>query len=88
MRAAAPDDHRKEAAKPQEVVFLHASGTVKSAPVKRGISDDTYVEILEGLGESDEVVSGSYKAISRELKDGTRVKLAPAPTPDKPAPRT
>jgi len=48
--------------------------------VKRGISDDNYVEILTGPKEGQEVVSGSYKAINRELEDGKAVKLAPAKT--------
>ena len=43
--------------------------------VKTGISDDNYIEIKEGLEDSVEVVSGSYKAISRELEDGSKVKV-------------
>ena len=46
------------------------------APVKRGIGDDNYSEIIEGLDEGQEVVSGGYKAISRELEEGKKVKLA------------
>jgi HlyD family secretion protein len=61
-----------------EVVFLHNADTVKMTPVKRGISDDNYTEITEGLEEGQEVVSGGYKAISRELEDGKKVKLGPA----------
>lgn len=59
----------------QEVVFLYNEGTVKMVEVKRGISDDSYIEIIEGLKEGDKVISGSYKAISRELEDGSKVKL-------------
>jgi HlyD family secretion protein len=61
--------------KPVEVVFVVESGKVKQLPVKRGISDETTVEIMSGLSESVEVVSGSYKAINRELEDGTTVKV-------------
>ena len=46
---------------------------VKMAPVKRGISDDNYVEILEGLKAGEEIVSGGYKAINRDLEDGKKV---------------
>ncbi|MCH7773282.1 MAG: efflux RND transporter periplasmic adaptor subunit [Bacteroidetes bacterium] len=60
---------------PTEVVFLVESGTVKMVEVKTGISDDNYIEITEGLEDSVEVVSGSYKAISRELEDGSKVKV-------------
>lgn len=70
-------DKKRENNKPQEVVFVFNGSQVKSTPVKRGISDDTYMEITEGLTEGQDVVSGSYKAISRELKDDSKVQLAP-----------
>lgn len=59
----------------KEVVFLYNEGTAKMVEVKRGISDDSYIEIIEGLDEDDKVISGSFKAISRELEDGSKVKL-------------
>jgi len=62
-----------EATKPIEVVFVLENGKVKMVPVKRGISDDNYFEITEGLKEDQEVITGSYKAISRELEDGKEV---------------
>ena len=40
-----------------------------------GISDDTHIEIIEGLKDGQAVVSGGYKAISRELEDGKKVRL-------------
>jgi HlyD family secretion protein len=61
--------------KPKEVVFVVENGVVKAKPVKRGIADGTHVEITEGLDEGVEVVSGSYKAINRELEDGTKVRI-------------
>ena len=42
-------------------------------PVKSGISDDDYYEICDGLKEGQEVVSGGFKAISRDLEDGKKV---------------
>ena len=63
-----------EANKPMEVVFVTGSDTVKMAKVKRGIGDDEYLEITEGLTEGQEAVSGTYKAINRELEDGKRIK--------------
>lgn len=65
---------KDEPAKPIEVIFQRTGDTVKQVPVKRGISDDSYVEILEGVTEGMEVVSGGYKAINRELEDGKLVK--------------
>lgn len=72
---AGPGARAKQEEKPKEVVFVLESGVVKAMPVKRGIADATHVEILEGIGEGAEVVSGSYKAINRELEDGTKVRV-------------
>jgi len=57
-----------------EVVFVVNSGTVKAVPVKTGISDDNNIEIISGLSEGQKIVTGSYKALSRLLKDGSQVK--------------
>ncbi len=77
--AAKPSAKKKVESKIQEVVFIAENGKVKSVQVKRGISDDSYVEILEGLKGDEEVVSGSYKAINRELEDGSKVKVENKP---------
>jgi HlyD family secretion protein len=69
----APPKKPDEPPKPIEVVFVVQGDHVKMVPVKRGISDDNYVEILDGLHEGDEVVSGGYKAINRDLEDGKKV---------------
>ncbi len=61
--------------KPKEIVFLVDNGQVKAMPVKRGISDGAFIEIIDGVSEGSEVVSGSYKAINRELEDGTKVRV-------------
>lgn len=61
--------------KVREVVFIVDNGRVKTVTVKRGISDDQYVEITEGLKGEEEVVSGSYKAINRDLEEGSKVKV-------------
>jgi HlyD family secretion protein len=66
---------KKEEDKLDEVVFLVADGKVKTAKVKRGISNDAYVEVSEGIKESDEVVSGPFKAINKDLEDGSKVKV-------------
>jgi HlyD family secretion protein len=63
-----------EANKPVEVVFVTGSDTVKMIKVKRGIGDDEYLEVTEGLTEGQEAVSGTYKAINRELEEGKRIK--------------
>jgi len=47
-------------------------------PVKIGISDDNYWEITDGLTEGQEVVSGGFRAITRELDDGKKIRKGPA----------
>jgi len=69
----------KKAAKPIEVVFVLDGERAKMVPVKIGISDDSYWEITEGLQEGQEVVSGGYRAISRDLEDGKRTRKGPPP---------
>ncbi len=64
---------KKEDDKPIEVVFLRDGDKVKMVPVERGISNDDYVEILKGLQENVEIISGGYKAINRELEDGKKI---------------
>jgi HlyD family secretion protein len=63
----------KEGPKPSEVVFLIDNDIARLAPVKRGISDDNYYEILEGVTEGQQVVTGNFRAISRDLEDGKPV---------------
>jgi HlyD family secretion protein len=60
---------------PKEVVFLVNDGKAKMVVVETGISDDNYLEITNGLEGDEEVVSGSYRAISRELRDGSIVRV-------------
>jgi HlyD family secretion protein len=68
------DKKATEGPKPIEVVFLMNGDAAKMVPVKRGISDDSYSEITDGVKEGDEVISGSYKAVSRELEDEKKVR--------------
>lgn len=67
-----------EPPKPIEVVFVMDRDHVKMVPVKRGVSDDNFTEIVEGLAEGQKVISGGYKAINRDLEDGTKIKLESA----------
>jgi HlyD family secretion protein len=71
---SSPDSKAREGKKPVEVVFVLNSDRVKAVPVKLGISDGNFTEITEGLKEDQEIVSGGYKAISRDLEEDKRVK--------------
>jgi len=64
---------KEEREKLSKVVFLKKSGKAQSVKVTTGISDDAFMEIKSGVQPGDEVISGSYSAISRKLKDGAKV---------------
>jgi HlyD family secretion protein len=66
---------RERREKLQRVVFVKAGDKVRQQKVETGIADSTYIEIRSGLKAGDEVVSGSYTAISRRLKDGAKVEI-------------
>jgi|SRR5579862_5222944 len=80
VAATKSDKKSKVAAKPIEVVFLLDGDKAKMVPVKIGISDDNYWEITDGLKDGQEIVSGGYRAISRDLEDGKKVKKGPPPS--------
>jgi HlyD family secretion protein len=58
-----------------KVVFLKKGEKAAMAKVTTGIADDAYIEIKSGIHEGDEVISGSYSAISRKLKDGVKIAI-------------
>ena len=62
-----------------EVVFVVKDGVAKMVPVKMGISSDTDIEITSGLDEDQDVVTGSYRALSKTLKNGSPVKITQNP---------
>jgi len=73
---AANDSRMKQKTeKIKEIVFVIEDNVAKTIEVKRGISDDSYTEIVSGLDENKEIVSGSYKSINRELENGVKVKI-------------
>lgn len=66
---------KEKITKSNEVVFLIKNGKAKKVEVQTGLSDDNYIAIISGLEGGEDVVSGSYKAISRELNDGMQVRV-------------
>ena len=64
---------RKENTK--EVVFvMEKGGKVKQIEVKTGISDFENIEILSGLTDGQEIISGPYATVAKKLKAGDLVK--------------
>ncbi len=66
---------KEKITKTKEVVFLIKNGKAKKVDVETGLSDDNYIAVLKGLEGGEDVVSGSYKAISRDLNDGMQVRV-------------
>jgi HlyD family secretion protein len=58
----------------QEYVFLYDNGIARMVKVKTGIQDNTYIQITEGLKGGEEVITAPYRAVSKKLKDGDKVK--------------
>lgn len=63
--------------KEEEGVFVIRGEAVEFVPVKTGIAGDKYFEVLSGLKEGDQVVTGPFNSV-RNLADGDAVKVAPA----------
>jgi HlyD family secretion protein len=69
-------DQEKSVDDLEEVVFIvEANGKVKKIPVKTGIQDNDYIEILSGISEGVQVVSAPYNIISKTLKEGMEVEV-------------
>lgn len=62
----------------EEVVFVvQKDGIVRKRPVKTEIQDINYIEIKEGIKAGDDVVTGPYDVVSKQLNDSTKVKVVP-----------
>jgi HlyD family secretion protein len=77
VQAAAP---RKDASKTKknndelQGVFVVQGKKAEFVPVQTGITGTTDIEVLSGLKEGDEIVTGSYKVL-RTMKPGTSIKI-------------
>lgn len=65
------------------VVFVNDNGTAKMVEVKTGISDYDNIEILSGLSDSAQVVTGPFLVVSKRLKEGDKIRAAKAETQKK-----
>ncbi|TPW17402.1 MAG: efflux transporter, RND family, MFP subunit [bacterium] len=64
-----------------EIVFCIEAGRAVARQVTTGIQSDEFIEILEGLTDGDEIVTGSYRAISKDLENGAIVTIDNSKTP-------
>jgi HlyD family secretion protein len=58
-----------------ECVFVNSNGKAKLKVVETGIQDDTNIEIVSGLSEDDEIITGPYNMVSKILKPGDMVEV-------------
>jgi HlyD family secretion protein len=66
---------KKEEVKIKEYVFINNNGISKQVEVKTGIQDNDYIEIMSGLSNNQEVICGPYSAVSKSLKEGSKIKI-------------
>jgi len=60
------------------VAFILMPGdTVRKVKVRTDIQDINYIEVVDGLKEGDQVITGPYSIVNKTLKSGTKVKVVP-----------
>lgn len=76
-RESEEDKNAPEGAKPElmEVVFLVEGDSVRMVQVTTGIQDNRYIQIKTGLNKDQQVVSGPYAAVARDLKQGSKINI-------------
>ena len=64
--------------KETEGVFVMRDGRAQFVPVKVGIAGDKYFEVVSGLKDGDQVITGPFNNV-RNLRDGDEVKVDTKP---------
>jgi HlyD family secretion protein len=57
----------------EEGVYLHKDGKVEFVPVTTGLAGDTSIEIVKGVTDGQQIVTGPFRAL-RDIKDGSKVR--------------
>lgn len=58
-----------------ECVFVKEGSEAKLRVIETGIQDDTNIEIVSGLKEGEEVITGPYNTVTKSLKNGDDVEV-------------
>ena len=76
VQAAAPQTDASREKDKQEIqgVFILRNRKAEFVPVDTGIAGTTDIEVVKGLKEGDEIVTGSYKVL-RTLRPGSSIKV-------------
>lgn len=72
----------KRAKEELQGVFIVKNGVAQFREVKTGITGTTDIEVVQGLSDGEEIITGSYKVI-RTLRNDAKVKIDNAKTPAK-----
>ena len=71
--APSNENKAKKEEKLKELVFINDKGKAAIREVTTGISDFENIEIISGLKEGEEIISGPFIEVSKRLKAGTLV---------------
>lgn len=76
VQAASPQKDLSKERDKQEIqgVFILRNHKAEFVPVDTGIAGTTDIEVIKGLQEGDEIVTGSYKVL-RTLRPGSSIKV-------------
>src|SRR5580704_1309327 len=74
VQAAAPSKDLSKDKEEIQGVFILRNHKAEFVPVDTGIAGTTDIEVMKGLKEGDEIVTGSYKVL-RTLRPGSSVKV-------------
>jgi HlyD family secretion protein len=74
------EDSEVKKEKPKEIVFINDKGIAKKREVKTGITDTSagVIEVISGLKDGEEIISGPFLEVSKKLMDGDKVTLKKA----------
>jgi HlyD family secretion protein len=57
----------------EEGVYVHKDGKASFVTVTTGLTGDSNIEIVRGVKEGDEIVTGPFRAL-RDIKDGSKIR--------------
>ncbi len=63
--------------KTTEIVYKFVDGKAVEVKVKTGIQDNNLIQILEGVALGEQVITGPYFLVAKDLKDGDEVIITP-----------
>ena len=58
-----------------QIVFVLEDGQAAARQVETGIQGENLLEVTSGLNDGETIISGGFRAISRDLKNGAKVKV-------------